>query len=544
MPGNGERHSATPSSAACGGPVWTIAACVLLAIALGTAWPLLLRAGATVQFDYDEGWNAFRAAEAAHLLPLYGAPPGLAITNYPPLSFHLIGLLSRLHVDVVLAGRLLSLAGLAAVCLAIRRIVRIFIPAGHAADVAALLFFVWLEVLMPSRLAVDDPQLLGMAFETAGFLLVLADPRSRRGMAASALLFAVAVFIKHNLVALPLAAGAGLLLARERRPLLWWVTAGALGASALLALTEAIDGPYFLTHLLRGREYSLHDAARQGLSYVLMFLPVFAITGVWAYRNRNSVRWRPLALGWLFAHGLGFFFLGGDGTGGNMLFEALTCDAIILVLALDEHAARHYARATLRAGAVLALPALFPLLFLPPKAEAALSEWRNLPRTQRQFAAGVALLRQASGPVVCENLLMCYRAGKASAFDPFFVHDQIGTGAIDPHVIADLAESCRLAAVQLGDADVPEPPGRVRFTGGFERALAARYRVALRTPEFSILVPVSTACGKASPPRALGDRQHASTAPPTTSSAATARGTLAGAFPATTSSSVESSGAR
>jgi hypothetical protein len=491
MGGTGQRRTAALPPPAAEQWAWTLVCLFLLVVAVGTAWPLLLRSGANLQFDYNEGWNAYRAQAAAHFLPLFSAPPGLDITDYPPLSFHLIGLLGRLHLDVVLLGRFLSVLSLLAVCLVIRQLARHCVSCPRAADAAALLFFLWLEMWMPNRVAVDDPQLLGMAFEMAGFACAFRWSRSSGAMAGSAALYAVAVFTKHNLVALPLATAAGLLAGRDWRRLFWWVAAGVLATAVLFALTRALDGPYFLSHLLRERSYSLADAIRQTLSYVSRFLPILAVIGTWVWRNRFSSRKRPLVLGWIFAHATAVLFSGGDGTAGNMFFEALVCDAVIFPLALSDYLACHRVWRAPVVSLVIALPVLVSLAFLPATTAASFREWRNLPRAEADFAEGVTLLRNTGRPVLCENLLMCYRAGKTSAFNPFFVLDQIKTGTFSARTFVDMLENRQLAAVEIGDTDVAEPPGRVRFPASFKRALAACYRVALRTPEFFVAVPAA-----------------------------------------------------
>ena len=47
---------------------------------------------ANVEVNYNEGWNAYRAAMVAKGVRLYGAPPqGFGTpTAYPPISFHLV----------------------------------------------------------------------------------------------------------------------------------------------------------------------------------------------------------------------------------------------------------------------------------------------------------------------------------------------------------------------------------------------------------------------------------------------------------------------
>jgi len=484
------------------GRIWAIAALVLAMITIGAGWPLVARVTADLQFDYNEGWNAYRDQMAAQLAPLYGAPPAQDITNYPPLSFHLVGFLSHLTGNITSTGRILSLVSLAMVCVAIRSITSEFITSDYAGTTAALLFALWLEVWMPNRIGVNDPQFLGMAYEMAGFYCFIRYPGSGRGVETSAILFALAVFTKHNLIALPLGAGASLLAGREWRLLARWLTAGLLSAALLLLATDIIDGPFFLAHLLRARVYRISDSLRETIPYLLIFLPLFGIAAVWVRRNCAGTRRRVLALSWLAAHLTALVFSGGDGTARNIFFEAIVLDAIIVVIAFGDYFARRGDRSAGTAALLLALPMLFPLCLLPSRVSASMREWRALPQLQDEFERGAGLLKDAASPVLCENLLMCYRAGKPSAFDPFFVLDQIKMGRIDACEIVDLVENQRLGAIEIGDMDAPEPPGRVRFTGQFMQALSGRYKVVLRTPEFTIRMPAD------------GPRQAAATGAP------------------------------
>jgi hypothetical protein len=132
---------------------------------------------------------------------------------------------------------------------------------------------------------------------------------------------------------------------------------------------------------------------------------------------------------------------------------------------------------------------LFPLSLLPSSLAANLNEWRQLPQLQAQAASGVALLASMPGPALCENLLMCAQAGKPSAFNPYYVLDQIRLNRIDAREITAMAAAQRFGAVEIGDTDLPEPVHRIRFTPAFLQALCQNYRIALRTPAFTIWVP-------------------------------------------------------
>ena len=487
----------------CPERIWTGLMAGLAVLLAGTVWPFLLRTTAAFQIDYNEGWNVVRAGMAAHLVPLYGAPPVGEITNYPPLSFHLVGLLSRFLPDATLIGRLLSLASLLVVCLALRLIARQLTASPRAGSCAALLFVIFLEGWMPGRIGTDDPQLLGMAFETLGFFCFLG--RTGRGVAASAVLFSLGVFTKHNLLAMPLGVALALVTGREWRLLLRWGGAGLVCSALLFLATMLIDGPYFLAHMLRGRAYMLSNVRAEALPYILVFLPFLGIGAVWVRRNAADPARGPLAFAWLAAQATAVAFSGGDGTGHNLFFEAIALDVVIAVTALHDHLGRRPV-APAAAALLIGVPLLFPLSLLPGRIWANVGELFDRPRLEADFAAGVAALRGVPAPVVCENLLMCDAAGKSSAFDPFFVMDQIRTGRLDECRFVTMLEDQRLAAVEIGDIAAPEPPRYTRFTPLFLQTLARRYRVALRTPEFAIWLPADTprAASPACPGRSGG----------------------------------------
>src|SRR5581483_10021550 len=61
--------------------------------------------------NYNEGWNAYHAVEAARGAALYPVAPRFFFNNYPPLWFYLCAGAARLSLDPIVAGRWISLAG-------------------------------------------------------------------------------------------------------------------------------------------------------------------------------------------------------------------------------------------------------------------------------------------------------------------------------------------------------------------------------------------------------------------------------------------------
>jgi hypothetical protein len=82
---------------------------------LAVFWFPTRRMLANVEINYNEGWNAYRAAMVAGRIPLYGtlsqnSGTGAAY-SYPPLSFHLVGLLGTTNTFNAV-GRWVSLISL------------------------------------------------------------------------------------------------------------------------------------------------------------------------------------------------------------------------------------------------------------------------------------------------------------------------------------------------------------------------------------------------------------------------------------------------
>jgi hypothetical protein len=441
--------------------------------------PLLWRALAPVQFDSDEGWNVVRALMTTHHVPLYGAPPVLDFTNYPFLSFHLIGWMSALGLDPLFAGRGLALAALVVLGGFAGAFVRLFTPDRHAALFAGFLFVLWLAIWMPDRVAVDDPQLFGMVFEAAGFYVFIRNENSDVMLWLSAALFVLALFTKQNLVALPIGAGLSLILQRRWSGLLHWLLAGALCGGLLLWLTFRVDGLFFFANLLQPRAYIWRDFGSQSGDYLLVFLPILALAGIWCWRHRREARAWPFILAWIAANFLGLAFSGGDGVGRNVFFEAVLL-SVVLATASCAAAPRSWR------GLLL----LFPLVWAPAHLIATLQEVEDLPHARADFAAGVALLKTVPGPVACENLLLCARAGHVPAFSTYYVQSQIRLHRLPEAAVTSMVAERLLQAVEIGTTDQPEAPRRVQFSPEFLAALRAHYRLALRERTVSIWTPV------------------------------------------------------
>lgn len=362
--------------------VWVPAVILLGVLAVALLWYPLLRAMSPASITDNEGWNVYWQRAASLGEKLYEAPPGLTIANYPPLSFHLIGFLGGLAGDINLVGRAVALVSLGLVCLLTGTIAARFSGSRLAGWYAGLCPLVWLGVFSPIRFAMNDPQWLGMVPEVLGLYVYLRMPSSVSGLCGAAVLFAMAVFTKDNLIAVPVAVGLHMALLHDWRRLGTFACAGVVASGVLLAATVAVDGPFFLDHLLHARAVSYEAAQHTIMTYAIFFPPAILVGAIWCAQHIRTERYQLLALGWVVANTLGIGLSFGHGVANNIMFEALVFDAIVVAVACQTFLVRHERR---RSGMLLMLNAVWPVVLLPAALTDGPHEWEMLGRAKLAY---------------------------------------------------------------------------------------------------------------------------------------------------------------
>src|SRR5256714_2512172 len=185
------------------------------------AWPVY-RAFLNVEIQPNEGWNAYFADAAMGKMPLYPSADKLITNNYPPLSFYIVGLVGRLVGDPVLAGRLLSLLAVVAIATAIALSVRRLGGSGMAARISAAFFVATMSRFFMSYVGMNEPQLLSEAIMAFGFLGFLIARSNDRGYVGPVLVMALASFVKHKIIAMPVTGFLWLALYRRREAGKWF----------------------------------------------------------------------------------------------------------------------------------------------------------------------------------------------------------------------------------------------------------------------------------------------------------------------------------
>jgi hypothetical protein len=470
--------------------VW-ITLALLGAFSLLTFYYPTVRAFYHYQINYNEGWNlsVTRLAMEGHRA-LYPPATGSTVgSGYPFLSFYIVGYLSRLLGDALLTGRLLSLLSLLLSCLLVGLIVKELVGAWGPAVFAGVFCLGLFCTLVSIYVGMDDPQMLAHPFFLLGLWLYMARPPSNPRLAGITSLFVVGGNIKHNLIPIPLAVLADL-FTTSRSKAVRFIILGGIFLALAIAANILIGGPGFLARLLGARPYS-GVTARGAFAavYSTMGLPLAlaAFWSIWQFPNRRA---RVIAIYFFTSLLVGIVFAGGIGVNINTFFDNMFAMSIITGACLDSL----WKAPIPNLGRGGRLRFLVPLLLyltvivdFTPRFHALPDALRELPTRQRVFSQEVAFLLKRPGPAICENLMLCYDAGKPYTVNPF----GLGVRALlrKGHT-EDLLN--QIAAKQFGvietDLPVTQRSGS-RFPSEVQDVIDQNYVEAFKGPDGHFYVP-------------------------------------------------------
>lgn len=475
-------------------PAWRVAFALLLILLLLLLWFPLARISAHYTITMNEGINAYYEHVTGSGGKVYGHPPKFEYANYPPVFFHLVGWLGSLTGDVNVTGRWIALLAYFAIGVFAALIVYRLTNSRRVAAYAGLCWLIWQCGFDPGRVGFNDMHLLGVAVSLAGLYCFVRHPEQTRWLCASAVLFSVSLFTKQSLAVFPAAVALQLLPAPRKRLAIWLGTAIAT-CSLLLLLTWAVDGRYFLAHLMLPRLYYPADIVNSMSNYLYFIQGAFIAGLIWMLGNREFGLSRVLVAAFVVAHVVATFILGWAGAGPNHLTEAMVATAMTAALAM-QGAERlvgglRFPRAAF--AVVLTLPFfLTSIVLLPTRVPSDLARYaKEVPESEAEFAYVSKFVSAQPGPALCETLLLCYAAGKPEEYDSFAVDEALRTGTLPLSEVLQLLETRHFRVIQIEyPASQPmQPTARVRFPGPFMRLLFAKYKLAFRTKWYAVFVP-------------------------------------------------------
>ncbi len=447
--------------------------------------------------DPNEGWNAFQASRALGAGPLYPSLLAFIGNNYPPLSFFIVGWLGSLIDDNIIAGRIVALCSVLVVSGLVFVAVRMMSRSIAEPLIGVFLFLGFNVTLFRSYVAMDDPQWLGHGFMMVGICLMLVchddEPITTVIIVVAALFMLAGGFIKHNLVAFPLAATAWLAIHDRRALSAWMLTSALVLATATTLLYRAYGIAFFTDLLAVDRHCSGLRSASRSAGPVALLLPMIVVSSS-LWRDRKTDRRVDLlllmvALGLLF----GVLERSGQGVDRNAHFEALIALCIATAVSLGRETPAR--KLSLRKLAWLMLP--FGVM-LPTALRSDIDEL--LHRGDRQKSWNVMQDRVAAiaGRVACENPAFCYWAGKSFEVD-FFLYGQHLARRRDTTAIVNALAGHDFRAIEL-DRD-PGHPSLGDIRNPLHALIPRFYRSAFVDVEGRRLLEPTSQTASSPPPR-------------------------------------------
>jgi hypothetical protein len=467
----------------------------------------LLSIGFFFERNYNEGWNVYNAQRLIDHEVIYDGNYW-RVNNYPILSFVAVAGFNTVVHDLLLSGRIISLVSFFGIGVLAGAAVRRFDgdPVDAVFGAGCALGFCYL--VAPAWVAADDPQILGEALMLAGLVSYISGPSTRLALLRTALVLVLGGFVKHNLVAIPLAITIDLATRSPRRLPFWMGCCAALGIG-FLGLTYLVGGGAFIDHLLSPRIFALHGARYHLMKYLRLSEIPLALVLVFARAIFARER-RVLAAYGMITIVAATIFSGFEGTSYNMFQDAAVFLAIAAGVGL--HELRKHMTITASghepigrvALAVVPLLLAEPILARSPQAFAHVYHAGDFLAIDRQaeqsFSAEAEYISEKHGPAICESLLLCYRAGQPFTLDPFNSRQFILAGRLDQNDLVRRIAAKEFAVVQLR-ADICDDPGTdfchirhyrrkfSRFTDDVLYAVDRYYRIGWRSQDGTFYIP-------------------------------------------------------
>ena len=464
---------------------------VLVADIVAFAGPVL-RTFYRVEINYSEGWNAYNA-QLALSHSLYQARYSWTTVNYPFLSFYLIGSLARLGGDALLVGRSIALLSLLASCTLVALVVQELSHCRWAAVFSFALILTLFSAMAPDYIGANDPQLLAQMLGLLGFYVYLRGRESNKGIAVAALIFALSLNVKHNLIAAPLAVLLDLLLS-SRVKAAWFLLCGVVLGALSFAVNIGLEGPFFLAQLFTPRIFLVERLAIA--KHIISIAPAVVILLTILVRRWCDPRFRVVILYSVASLVAAIFFYGAVGVNVNVFFDLFFAVSIAVGVMLARFQLADLSpvlKGNDRKWVVTFL-LMFPLLiWLPPlvlhAAYAQYVDVGSLATEQKQFNLEADFLRSHPGPAICESLMRCYYAGKPYLFDPFNATSLITLGKLDDGAMLSRIANKEFSVIQTSLPVNELPRTYERMPAEFLDAIDRNYRVALQDANCVMYVP-------------------------------------------------------
>jgi hypothetical protein len=462
----------------------------------------LISLGFTFEINYNEGWNLYNADRLIHGAIVYD-DNYWRINNYPIGSFLIIAAANVLFHDLLLSGRLVALVSFAAIAVFAAMAVRRFGGGRTDAVFGAGCAMGFCYLMAPAWIMADDPQTLGEAIMLGALVSYVARPPGRLNLLRTAFLVALGGFVKHSLLAIPIAITLDLAFRSPRRVVFWLVSCAGF-VTGFLGLTQIVAGGDLIDHLMSPRRFGWYGARYHLMKYLRLFK--FPLTVIVLGASLFLAADRMILAAWGIISIISATILSGfEGTSYNMFQDAAVFLGVAAGVVMSELRKSEF-RGRLARMLTSALPFLVaqPILARVPDTAVQVYDGRALLESDRKrqetFLADAKFVSDKQGPAICESLLICYVAGQPFILDPFNSRQSILSGRLDQGELIRRIAAREFAVIQL-HADICDDPTTQschilhyrqkvdRFTDEVLYAIDQYYGVTRRSAFGSFYVP-------------------------------------------------------
>jgi len=454
------------------------------------------------EINYNEGWNVYNADRLIHGAIVYD-DDYWRINNYPIGSFLIIAAANVLFHNLLLSGRQVALVSFAAIGVFAAMAIRRFGGGRTDAVFGAGCAMGFCYLMAPAWVIADDPQTLGEAVMLGALVSYIARPPDCLNLLRTAFLVVLGGFVKHNLVAIPIAITLDLAFRSPRRLPLWLVSCAGF-AAGFLGLTQIVAGGDFIDHLMSPRLFRWYGARYHLMKYLRLFK--FPLAAIALNASLFLAADRMILAAWGMISIVSATTLSGfEGTSYNMFQDAAVFLGVAAGVMMSELRKSEF-RGRLARVLASVLPFLVaqPILARVPDTAVQVYHGRALldadRRRQETFLADAKYVTDRKGPAICESLLLCYEAGQPFILDPFNSRQYILSGRLDQRELIRRITAREFAVIQL-HADICDDPTTQschilhyrqkidRFTDEVLYAIDQSYEVARRSTFGSFYVP-------------------------------------------------------
>jgi hypothetical protein len=287
--------------------------------------------------------------------------------------------------------------------------------------------------------------------------------------------------VKHNLLALPLAITLWLFLYKRRSFYIWLATLLAMLVGCL-GLFYLIYGSNFFTSLLAApRDWGLGTMAEHLDRWFTPLLLLLASGSILLAIDYSNLYTQLMTFYVLFAGIWGIFISGGAGVNFNAIFDLIIGLTLMSGLAIQrlgemfsklnisDRKALTPSLVQITGMFILCLTVLFTM---PQRGVDLLLFIGNLENEKALVTKDIAFIAAHDGPAMCENLALCYWAGKSFEVDVFNTGQKLKTDALDEKELTKLLETHYFAIIQ-----VDERYGSPSLPGSVNKQILANYEI-------------------------------------------------------------------